>query len=299
MKPAEDQPRDPRPFKIQVFVAEGRPDGLRLVEKSNWIGLGIVCPRGSYPNVKQRNEFSRSGVYILVGPSGDTEGPQVYVGEGETVRTRLDEHYASKDFWQQAIVFTTSGTPRNKAEVRYLEAKLLKLARRYGRCRVENRTDPEPSGLREADQAEMDGYLEEVLSLLPVLGIDAFEPAETVSPEQQHLYQLQTKHCDATGFETRVGFTVMKDSHARATPTPSLRKHFPLYDRKRKHLIEEGILNKETDGYRFGRDYRFGSPSEAAAVCAGTPLNGLDAWKDSGGSSIKENRMRATSDTSP
>ena len=25
----------PRPFKIEIFVAEGLPDGLRLVKKSN------------------------------------------------------------------------------------------------------------------------------------------------------------------------------------------------------------------------------------------------------------------------
>ena len=35
-----------RPFKIEIFVAEGLPDGLRLVKKSNWIGQGIVCARG-------------------------------------------------------------------------------------------------------------------------------------------------------------------------------------------------------------------------------------------------------------
>ena len=32
---------DGKPFKIQILVADGRPDGLRLVEKSNWIGQGI------------------------------------------------------------------------------------------------------------------------------------------------------------------------------------------------------------------------------------------------------------------
>ncbi|MFP4029570.1 MAG: hypothetical protein ACLFWL_17465 [Candidatus Brocadiia bacterium] len=64
-----------RPFKIQIFVAEGMPDGLRFVEKSNWIGLGIVCPRGRYPAVKEREEFFRSGVYLLVGQDGRDERP--------------------------------------------------------------------------------------------------------------------------------------------------------------------------------------------------------------------------------
>lgn len=285
---------DPRPFKIQVFVAEGRPDGLRLIEKSNWIGLGIVCPKGSYARVKKREEFARSGVYILVGP-GDDDQPQIYVGEAETVRTRLDEHYVSKDFWQQAIVFTTTGTPRNKAEIRYLEARLLELAREHKRCRLQNKTKSQRPGLSEADTAEMEGYLEELLSLLPVLGIDVFRPGETASPDQR-LYYLKVKGCDATGFETSTGFQVLKDSIARAEPTQSLRDHFPNYVRKREQLIADGMLLEAASGYRFVHDYEFTSPTQASAVCAARASNGLDDWKDGDGLSIKENRAKATSE---
>ena len=285
---------DPRPFKIQVFVAEGRPDGLRLIEKSNWIGLGMVCPRGSYERVKKREEFGRSGVYLLVGPGND-DRPQIYVGEAETVRSRLDEHHASKDFWQQAIIFTTTGTPRNKAEIKYLEARLLELAREHERCGLENRTGSQRPGLSEADRAEMEGYLAEMLSLLPVLGIDAFEPAETVSPDQR-LYYLKVKECDATGFETSKGFTVLKGSLARAEPTSALRNNFPHDVKRREQLIDDGVLLEGADGYRLARDHHFSSPSQAATVCAGTPLNGLEAWKDRDGSSIKQNRAKATSD---
>lgn len=69
---------NPRPFNIRILVAEGMPDGLRLVEKSNWVGLGIICPRGRYPEVKKRAEFSGSGVYILVGSEGEGEYPMLY-----------------------------------------------------------------------------------------------------------------------------------------------------------------------------------------------------------------------------
>ena len=160
-----------RPFKIQIFVAEGLPDGLRLVEKSNWIGQGIVCPRGRYPEVKKRGEFSRSGVYLLIGQDGE-QLPRVYVGEAEQVKSRLDQHYANKDFWQQAIVFTTTGSPLNKAQVKYLEARLLELAKKYNRAKLENTASSQRPGLAEADEAEIEGYLDELLSLLPVLGVD-------------------------------------------------------------------------------------------------------------------------------
>jgi hypothetical protein len=31
-----------RPFSIKMFVPDGDPDGLRIVEKSNWTSVGVV-----------------------------------------------------------------------------------------------------------------------------------------------------------------------------------------------------------------------------------------------------------------
>lgn len=33
-----------RPFSIKIFLPNGQPDGLRIVDKSNWTGRGIVFP---------------------------------------------------------------------------------------------------------------------------------------------------------------------------------------------------------------------------------------------------------------
>lgn len=172
-----------RPFNIRIFMVEGLPDGLRHVEKSNWVGLGIVCPRNRYPHVKKRAEFEASGVYILVGGAGDDDRPTLYIGEADRVRDRLDGHHAKKDFWQQAIVFTTKGDPLNKAEVQYLEARLVEKARAAKRCKLDNGNFPQRPGLSESDEAEIEGYLEEMLPLLPVLGIHAFEQLRTPSPD--------------------------------------------------------------------------------------------------------------------
>lgn len=35
----------PRPTSIRIFLAEGRPDGLRIAEKSNWTGRAVVASR--------------------------------------------------------------------------------------------------------------------------------------------------------------------------------------------------------------------------------------------------------------
>ena len=280
-----------RPFKIQIFVAEGMPEGLRLVQKSNWIGQGIVCPRGRYTEVKSRGEFSRSGVYLLVGRDGD-QLPTVYIGEAEQVRSRLNQHYSEKDFWQEAIVFTTTGTPLNKAQVKYLEARLVELARKQNRSKLENTVLPKRPGLAEPDQAEMEGYLDELLSLLPVLGVAFFEEAEA-QVESRKIYRLQLKGCDATGFETNTGFTVRKGSLARAKTVGSMKQHVPGYYRLRQELISEGALEKTSEGYRFTTDHPFASPSGAASVCSGRSANGLTEWTDESGTTLKANREKA------
>ncbi len=277
----------PRPFNIRILVAEGIPDGLRLVEKSNWVGLGIICPRGRYPEVKKRSEFDGSGVYILVGSEGEGEYPMLYVGEAETVRDRLNSHYANKDFWQQAIDFTTRGDPLNKAEVQYLEARLIELARASKRCRLDNQVDPQRPGLSEADLAQVDGYLHEVLSLLPVIGIRAFEQAEA-RVVGKTMFHWHGSGWEAWGYQTSNGFAVQKDSTARGKTVPSMSTSIDV----RERLISDGVLIEGKEGFVFTTDYEFSSPSQAASVVAGRNTNGREAWKDKKGVMLKTYQQR-------
>ena len=62
------------PFSRRIFVADGDPDGLRVVERSNWIGEALIFPRALLPKVKQRDELGQTGVYLLLGPRDDGEG---------------------------------------------------------------------------------------------------------------------------------------------------------------------------------------------------------------------------------
>ena len=32
------------PFTIRIFVPDGDPEGLRIIDRMNWTGLGIVFP---------------------------------------------------------------------------------------------------------------------------------------------------------------------------------------------------------------------------------------------------------------
>ncbi len=276
-----------RPFTIRILVAEGVADGLRFVEKSNWVGHAIICPRGRYPQVKKRDEFANSGVYILVGRETDDVAQTLYIGEAETVRDRLDSHYAKKDFWQQAVVFTTKGDPLNKAEVQYLEARLVELAKKHNRCVLDNANQPNRPGLSAADEAEVEGYLHEMLSLLPVIGVDVFDAPERID-EGDRTYTWQGTGWTAKGYETSAGFAVSAGSIARAEVVPSM----DTYRKSRDRLIERQLLVPCDEGLRLTDDHEFNSPSEAATVFAGRNTNGREAWLDAEGVSLKEHQQR-------
>jgi hypothetical protein len=51
------------PFSFRIFVAGGDPDGLRIIDKSNWIGKALVFPRALLPQVKARPELAQNDVY--------------------------------------------------------------------------------------------------------------------------------------------------------------------------------------------------------------------------------------------
>ena len=76
------------------------------------------------------------------GPSASSHLTRVYVGEGDGVLPRLDQHSKHKDFWTHAAVFISKDQNLNKAHVQYLEARLVALANDAKRCELENANAP-------------------------------------------------------------------------------------------------------------------------------------------------------------
>jgi len=55
------------PFSLRIFIAAGDLDGLRLVERSNWIGKAVVFPRALLPSIKKRLGWERAGGRLQLG----------------------------------------------------------------------------------------------------------------------------------------------------------------------------------------------------------------------------------------
>jgi hypothetical protein len=56
----------------------------------------------------------------------------------------------------------------------------------------------------------------------------------------------------------------------------------------RRDLQESGIVRADGDRFVFVQDQAFGSPSTAAGVILGCPMNGRTAWKTNEGRTIKD-----------
>jgi len=277
-----------KPFSLRIFVADGDPDGLRLVERSNWVGKAVMFPRALLPKVKQRDELSQTGVYLLLGPRENGEGEALYIGEGDPVRPRLESHYAQKDFWNRAVCFVAAPGQLNKAHVQFLESQLIQLAKAAKRLPLDNANQPTEPSLSEADRADMQVFLENMLGMLPVLGIHAFEQAAALPSVAVAVLTCKGKGVVASGFEATQGFVVKAGSQAVGKSVPSMEQHVRSLFDLRQELIQNGVLQPDGDRYRFAQDFVFSSPSTAAAVVLGRSANGRIEWKDANGKALKE-----------
>ena len=284
-----------RPFSIRIFCPDGNPVGLRILSKSNWTGCGLVCPRSILPAVKSRKEFSQPGVYVLIGPPEDGELPRIYVGEGDPVGPRLEQHYANKEFWTWAVFFVSTDGKLNKAHVQHLEAGLLDMARQAKRATLDNGNTPQKPALSEAETADAESFLADMLSIFPLLGLTVFEKAVVAKSSSRHEFKIEAKGITARGYETPEGFIVLQGSTVVCGEVASIHRYM---SNLRKELQSQGVLVSRGDHLEFAQDYLFNSPSTAAGVVQGRSANGRIDWKDNSGRTLREfqeEKMRALS----
>tara|TARA_A100001391_G_scaffold191538_1_gene164958 strand:- start:2706 stop:3605 length:900 start_codon:yes stop_codon:yes gene_type:complete len=282
-----------RPFSIRIFVPDGDPDGLRMVEKSNWTGIGVVFKRTGYKQVVGRPEFDRTGIYVLVGFSEDSALPTLYIGEGDPVKERLNQHYSKKDFWDWAVFFVTKDTSLNKAHVKHLESRLLELAKTAKQCKLDNTGSSLPPTLSEAERADMESFLLDILSIFPLLGLSVFEKTETTK-KPQDLYYIESKGIKATGYEDAKGFVVCSGSQLVKEEQRTIHNYMST---QRKDLLEQGVVEEKGQHYVFSQDQVFGSPSTAAGVILGRTANGRIEWKTSAGTTLKQMQEKVSDAT--
>ena len=132
----------------------------------------------------------------------------------------------------------------------------------------------------------MEVFLEQILLICGVLGINVFQKAAGAAPSASLLHlQAGDGLTDATGYEVDDGFVVRAGSTSRKEPGPAMPAHV---QRMRLSLLAQGVFAEEKDRYRVVQDYTFDSPSMAAAVMLARSANGRIEWKNDQDRTLKE-----------
>ncbi len=274
---------------IRIYLVDGVPSEILTAEIMNWTGKVIVSPRSQLDQLASRPEAKRTGVYLLSGPDPENAAKDlVYIGEGDNVLDRLLKHNKDeeKDFWSQAVLIISKDENLTKSHVRYLESRLIGLAKQANKARLANGTAPPPTQLPEPDVADMEFFLGQVQMVLPVLGFSFTQQLVVTKPQtgvstasaRSPIFTMNPVGTSATAQEIDGNFIVFKNSTARKQGTESWMSYKGLRDQ----LVTDGKLidGPGQDGFFiFAEDVPFSSPSAAAAVVYGGNQNGRIVWR--------------------
>lgn len=300
--------------QVRLFLVDGTVGGLMTAEILNWTGHMLRARRKDLGRIKTREEAQRTGVYVLFGTDEEGE-PAAYIGEGDNVVKRLENHNANKDFWEDVVIITSKDMNLTKAHVRYLESELIKLAKSIGRVSLLNGNDPTGgAALPEADQSDMQYFISQIRILMPVLGFDIFRgrstqgqpapvapgvPEEAATPISSSVADEVAESSDSPVFymKTREGsdaqaqiidgeFTLlqgsvipsaMKDNPHMAEST---RKQFIVREAQHAKVLEISAPGPTPGLATLSKDFVFTSPSAAASIVYGrASANGRTTWR--------------------
>ena len=131
-------------------------------------------------------------------------------------------------------------------------------------------------------------FLSRVKQLLPVLGSDILVPlVQLATTPPGGVLFCRNKNAEGRGQRTRSGFVVFAGSTAVLEDRPSA-GNSPGVLMKRKQLIAEQVLVASDGVLVFTKDVEFTSPSAAAVVIHGGSANGLTAWRNADGMTLKQ-----------
>lgn len=284
---------------IRIYLDDGSVSGIRHAEIVNWTGQAVSSPRSKIKALASWVESKKPGVYFLFGVDEETGEDAVYIGEAENVFDRLQNHLTNKDFWNEVVFFTSKDENLTKSHVKYLESRLVQLAKSSARHVVLNGNEPQLPVLPRGDRDAMDEFVSNLKILLGVVGHKTLESIELRKTEVQDEQEnqpleisnldvlellLKVKRINARAHLTDEGIVILAGSQASKEVKDSLSSG---YKKLREQLIQNGTLGQASNGYVFTKNQLFKSPSQAAAIIVGYSINGRHHWQTESGETLK------------
>lgn len=275
---------------ISVYLMDGDATGRMKATIANWTGVAYRIPRTDLDLCKDRDDLKQSGVYFLFGTDDQSGDNVVYIGQagarknGEGILNRLAEHKRNpdKDYWTEAVVFTTSNNSFGPTEISYLENRFCGMAQSAKRYTVKNGNDPTHGNITEEKESELEEFVDFARLIMGVLGHKVFEPLvkpvvveeEPETVKQTPVLYFETKRVQATGCVVADGFVVMKGSRLDPTISKSCPSNVVEFRQKFSTRIIDDVLTE---------DVLLPSPSAAASFVSGSSRNGKITWKTAEG----------------
>lgn len=298
---------------IKIYLPNESVTGIRHAEITNWSGQALACPRSRFQQLREWPEVQRPGVYFLFGVDDETGSEAVYIGEAEVVIDRLSSHVSGKDFWTEVVAFTSKDENLTKAHVRYLESRLVAMAKHAGRYQMTNSLSPQLPSLPRSERDAMEEFLIAARMLMGALGHKVLEalvsqplvstsPAQPMSPmtsavptieasapekppASSPVFHLRVANVHARAIRTDEGIVALEGSDATAATYKSMSNSMVAL---RQAMLESGVLVPSGTKLRLTRDYLFKSPSQAGGVLAGYSINGRECWRQDDGTTYAQ-----------
>ena len=170
---------------ISLFFKDCRYDSLMKITSTQWKGLMYVVPRSEISKMIGLEEVNRFGVYLLL---SDT---QIYAGEASDLKNRIKQHDKAKNWWERAVLITTTDDSFDQADINYLETSIISIAKNQSNLKCENKQTGNKKKLDEMKKAELDPFLEEALSIMKVLGVMKVNVKDAMEGKDDTISQLR------------------------------------------------------------------------------------------------------------
>lgn len=267
-----------------MIIPSGQPNGLKILEILGWNGKCYFVPRQSLNELDEASALNNPGIYILFGKDESTNEHLAYIGESENFVKRITSHNGSKDFWDEAAVFTGD---LNKAHVKYLEYRAVQLAKQVGRMNIQNIAVPPENRLSDYDKVGVEHYFGNMQFILEAFNYEIFKNLEDSVTGSDSYYLKGNGFNAAARSLDNGGMLVLAGSLASIKESNSFGGWAKA---ARVQFLEDGSLAQENEhSYRLTKDVAFRSPSAAAATIAARSINGWTAWKDINGNTLDYN----------
>ena len=171
---------------VSIILTDGTLNGVIAMQIVNGSTELSAAPRESVSDLID-SVGSKYGVYLLL--SDD----KVYVGQASDLSRRIKNHTTGKDWWNRAVVITTSDDSLTHTDIDYMESKFIAKANKNNTLDCDNKTGGNATKVSNMQKIKLDQHIEESILLLEIIGINVLSEVPKKGSVQKSILAPKNK----------------------------------------------------------------------------------------------------------